>query len=157
MSEEKKKRTIQNLNLVNRKASFEYAFIAKFIAGIQLTGTEVKSVRGGHVNMSEAYCIFEGEDLYVKNLHISEFKTGGYLNHEPLRKRKLLLKKAELKKIRQKLAEKGLTIIPIRIFISETAFIKVEIAIARGKKAFDKREDLKKRDTEREIRKAIQD
>ncbi|MBX7204796.1 MAG: SsrA-binding protein SmpB [Bacteroidia bacterium] len=157
MSEEKKKRSVQNLNLVNRKASFEYAFIAKFIAGIQLMGTEVKSVRGGHVNMSEAYCVFEGEDLFIKNLHISEFKTGGYLNHEPLRKRKLLLKKTELKKVRQKLAEKGLTIVPIRFFVSETAFIKVEIAIARGKKAFDKREDLKRRDTDREIRRAIQD
>jgi SsrA-binding protein len=157
MNEEKKKRVVQNLNLVNRKASFEYAFIAKLIAGIQLTGTEVKSVRGGQVNMSEAYCIFEGDDLFLKNLHVSEFKTGGYLNHDPLRKRKLLLKKSEIKKVHQKLAEKGLTIIPIRIFISESGFIKVEIAIARGKKTFDKREDLKKRDTEREIRKAIKD
>ncbi len=141
-----------HLNIVNRKASFEYAFLAKYTAGIQLAGTEVKSVKAGNVNISEAYCVFESGGLFLKNMHISEFKSGGHYNHEPLRARKLLLKKSELEKIKERIKEKGLTLIPIKVFLSDTGFIKTEIAIAKGKKMFDKREDVKERDVERQLK-----
>lgn len=149
MSEKNKKLV---LNIVNRKASFEYAFLAKYIAGIQLTGTEVKSVKAGNVNMTEAYCVFENDGLYLKNTHISEFAHGGHYNHEPLRKRKLLLKKSELEKIQERVKEKGISLVPIKITLSETGYIKVEIAVAKGKKLFDKREHSKERDVERQLR-----
>ena len=149
MSEKNKKLV---LNIVNRKASFEYAFLAKYIAGIQLTGTEVKSVKAGNVNMTEAYCVFEADGLYLKNMHISEFAHGGHYNHEPLRKRKLLLKKSELEKINERVKEKGISLVPVKITLSETGYVKVEIAVAKGKKLFDKREHSKERDVERQLR-----
>lgn len=140
----------KDIYIKNRKAGFEFAFLEKHIAGIQLTGTEIKSIRLGMANLSDAYCIFSNGELWVKNLHISEYKEGTYNNHDPKRDRKLLLKKQELKKLSGKLIDKGLTIIPIALFINDRGFAKLEIALSKGKKSFDKREDIKEKDIKRE-------
>jgi SsrA-binding protein len=146
----------KELNIVNRKARHEYFIDESFTAGMSLTGSEVKSLRLGNVNMSEAYCIIDNGELVLKNMHISEFKQGGqHYNHAPLRDRKLLLTKKELRKLETKSQEQGTTIIPLKIFNADTGFIKIEIGLARGKKMFDKREDIKKRDVEREIRRYV--
>jgi SsrA-binding protein len=141
----------QQLTIRNKKASFEYSFLTSYKAGIMLTGTEVKAIREGKATLSDSFCIFENGELWLKNMHISEYKQGSYNNHEPKRMRKLLLNKSELQKIQSKLKEKGTTIIPIQLFFNERGIAKVEIALARGKKMFDKREDIKKKDIEREI------
>jgi len=138
------------INIKNRRASFEYQFIEKYTAGIQLQGTEIKSLRLGKANISDAYCFFMKSELWVKNLHISEYDKGNIYNHQPLRERKLLLNKHELKKIQKALADQGVTVIPIRIFLSDKGFAKMEIAIAKGKNVHDKREGIKKKDLERE-------
>lgn len=140
-----------NVNIVNKRANFEYHINQKYVAGILLLGTEVKSIREGNVNLNDAFCFFKDDELYVRNLQIGAYRQGTHANHEPLRFRKLLLKKSELRKIKSKTSEQGVTIVPLRIFFSETGYAKMEIAIAQGKKAFDKREDIKKRDVEREI------
>jgi len=141
--------------ITNRKASFEYHYLQLYTAGIMLTGTEVKSLRDGKGNISDAFCLFQNGELWLKNMHISEFKQGSYNNHDPKRLRKLLLKKNELQKILSKVKEKGITLIPVKVFFSDRGFAKVEIALARGKKQFDKREDLKKKDAQREIARAL--
>jgi SsrA-binding protein len=135
----------------NKKASFEYEFLDTYTAGIVLTGTEIKSVRMGNVNMSDAYCVLDKGELWVKNLHISRYNEGSYNNHEPLRDRKLLLTAHELRKLENKSKEKGLTIIPVKLFTSARGYAKLEIALARGKKMYDKREDIKERDVKREM------
>ncbi|MGE5382382.1 MAG: SsrA-binding protein SmpB [Omnitrophica WOR_2 bacterium] len=135
----------------NKKASFEYFLTDEFTAGIILTGTEIKSIREGKANLTDSYCAFEGTELYIKNLHISEYKYGTYSNHEPKRDRKLLLNKRELRKLLTKTKEKGLTIIPTLLFINEDGLAKVNISVAKGKKHYDKRETLKTKDTQREI------
>ncbi len=140
-----------NVNIVNKRANFEYHINQKYVAGILLLGTEVKSVREGNVNLNDAFCFFKDDELYVRNLQIGIYRQGTHANHEPLRIRKLLLKKAELRKIRSKASEQGVTIVPLKIFFSETGYAKIEIALAQGKKSYDKREDIKKRDVEREI------
>jgi SsrA-binding protein len=139
----------------NKKASFEYNLLQTFSAGIVLTGTEVKSIREGKASLSESYCIIMNGELWVKNLHISEFKQGSYNNHDPKRLRKLLIKKIELRKIESKLKEKGTTIIPVQLYFNERGYAKLDISLARGKKQYDKREDLKKKDQEREIRRVV--
>lgn len=139
------------ISIKNKKASFEYFLTEEFIAGIVLTGTEIKSIREGKANLTDAYCIFVGDELYIRNLHISEYKYGTYANHEPKRDRKLLLTKRELRKIHTKTNEKGLTIIPTLLFLSDVGLAKIKIAIAKGKKNYDKRETLKSKDTQREI------
>lgn len=139
------------INIKNKKASFEYFLLEEFTAGIQLTGTEIKSLREGKANLTDAYCIFKGTELFVINMHISEYKFGTHYNHEPKRDRKLLLNKRELKKILSKTQEKGLTIIPTLVFLSENGMAKINIAIAKGKKLYDKRETLKTKDTQREL------
>jgi SsrA-binding protein len=139
------------VNIKNKRASFEYQFIETFIAGIVLTGTEIKAIRQGLVNLQDAYCIFLGEALYVKNMHISKYKEGTHYNHDPLRDRKLLLQKRELKKLFSKFEEKGLTIVPVRLFINDRGFAKLEIALGKGKKLYDKRQDIKERDIKREL------
>ncbi|MCK9481164.1 MAG: SsrA-binding protein SmpB [Bacteroidia bacterium] len=139
-----------NLNILNKKAGFNYALEQRFTAGLSLTGTEVKSIKQNNASISEAYCVFEDTELFIKNMHISEWKFGSYLNHDPLRSRKLLLTKKELRKLKKGIETEGYTIIPVRIFLSERGFIKIEIALAKGKKLFDKREDIKKKDIERE-------
>ena len=137
--------------IVNRKARFNYEFIESYKAGIVLTGTEIKSVKEGKVNMSDSFCYFRAGELWMKNLHISEYKFGNYANHEPLRIRKLLLTKKEMRKLESKIKEKGLTIVPYRIFFNERGLAKVEIELCKGKKSYDKRESLKERDTQKEI------
>jgi len=136
----------------NKKARFEYAFEDTFTAGIQLSGTEVKSIRDGNASITEAYCVIEDSEAFLLNAYISEYKQGTYNNHIPRRKRKLLLQKKELKKVEGKLKDKGYALIPLQIFESETGFFKIEIGLGRGKKAFDKREDIKKRDIERDMK-----
>lgn len=145
------KKTKQNIEIRNKRASFEYEFLDVFIAGIQLFGTEIKSIRAGQANITDSYCFLINNELFVKNLHISEYINGTYNNHLPLRERKLLLKQNELKKLEVKLKDVGLTIIPTRLFISENGYAKLEIVVAKGKKSFDKRESIKEKDIQREI------
>ena len=147
--------TKESIVIKNKKAGFEYSFIATFTAGMILTGTEVKSIREGKASLSDSFCVVLNNELWVKNLHIAEYKQGSYNNHEPKRLRKLLLNRKELQKVNSKLKEKGVTIVPIQLFFSERGFAKLEISLAKGKKSFDKREDLKKKDQQREISKVI--
>jgi SsrA-binding protein len=147
---------IKKINIVNnRKAGFEYHILTSFEAGIQLTGTEIKSVREGQVNLADAYCLFLDDGLYVRGMHIAEYKQGTYNNHETKRDRKLLLNKTELRKLKGKVKEKGFSIIPLRMYISERGFAKLEIAMAKGKKMFDKRQDMKEKDLKREMDREI--
>jgi SsrA-binding protein len=139
------------VNIRNKKASFEYAFLERFTAGLQLTGTEIKSVRSSKVSISEAYCHISNHELFIKGMHIAEYDPASYNNHEPLRERKLLLNKAELNKIEKKLKNKGLTVIPLRVFINEKGYAKIEIALAQGKKTHDKRDSLKEKDIQRDM------
>ena len=138
----------------NKKANFEYQISDTFEAGIQLTGTEIKSVRTQQVNMNEAYCSFVDGELFVKGMHIAEYKFGTHYNHEAKRTRKLLLNKKELKKLLTKVKEKGFTIIPVRMYITERGFAKLEIGLAKGKKLYDKRQDLKTKESKREMDRA---
>lgn len=137
--------------IVNRKAKFNYEFIDSFKAGIVLTGTEIKSVKEGKVNLGDSFCYLRDGEMWIKNLHISLYNHGSYANHEPMRLRKLLLTKKEIKKLEGKIKEKGLTIIPYKIFFNERGLAKIEINLARGKKSYDKRESIKERDTQKEI------
>lgn len=143
------------INIKNKRASFEYHLLDRYIAGIALLGTEIKSIREGKANINDSFCAFLEDGLYIRNMHIAEYSFGSFYNHEAKRDRKLLLTKNELKKLRTKGEEKGFTIVPLRIFISERGFAKVEIALAQGKKDFDKRETIKERDTKREIDRAM--
>ncbi len=143
-------RTENTINIKNRKASFEFAFIDKYIAGLQLTGTEIKSIREGKSTINDAFCVFHKNELLIRNMHIAPYFNGTYNNVPEKRDRKLLLNKHELEKLQGKLKDQGLTIIPLRLFINEKGYAKLEIALAKGKKLFDKREDIKKRDVERE-------
>ncbi len=140
-----------HINIKNRRASFDYHLDEKYVAGLVLNGSEVKSIRAGDANLTDSFCHFMNDELWVKGIHISGYKQASYNGHEESRERKLLLTKKELKKIRRKLEEKGYTLIPTRLFISERGFIKLEIALARGKKQYDKRESLKQKDMKREI------
>ncbi len=140
----------KTVNIRNKKASFEYYFLEEYAAGMVLTGTEIKSVREGKVSMADAYCFFNKGELYVKNLNISRYDNGTYFNHEPLRERKLLLTRRELRKLESKLTDKGLTIIPTRLFINDSGLAKMEIALAKGKKLYDKRDSIKEKDIKRE-------
>ncbi len=139
------------VNIKNRKADFEYHFFEKFIAGIMLVGTEIKSIRNNQANISDAHCIFIKNELFVKNLHIAEYSNSGQNNHETKRQRKLLLNKQELGKMYRKVKEKGMTIIPIRLFINEKGKAKLEIALVKGKKIYDKRESIKEKDQKRDL------
>jgi SsrA-binding protein len=139
------------IEFVNKKASFQFHLDKKYEAGIQLTGSEVKSIRNGGVNMGDAYCFFLGDELYLMKMHISEYKFGSDKNHDPLRKRKLLLKRAELRSLQKKVKEKGYSIVPVRIYVNERGLVKLEIALARGKKVFDKRDSIKKKDQKRDL------
>ncbi len=140
--------------IINRKAKYEYQFIQTFEAGMQLLGTEVKSIRLGQANMTDAWCLFQGDELFLKNLHISEYEQASAHQHEPKRTRKLLMRKPELKKIHRKVKEKGYSLIPYRIFFSDRGLVKCEIVLAQGKKSFDKRDSIKRRDVERDMDRA---
>lgn len=135
----------------NRKANFEYLILNKFEAGIVLTGTEVKSLRDAKVNIQDAYGRIKNDEVWLINSNINEYKFGNINNHEPLRNRKLLLTKREIRKIKQELQEKGLTLVPLKIYF-KNSLVKLEIGIAKGKKLYDKRESIKKRETERKLK-----
>ncbi len=138
------------IDIKNKKASFEYEFLDKYTAGIVLSGTEIKSIRAGKASLSDSYCYFSGNELYVKNMHISEYWWGTFNQHDPKRDRKLLLTKKELRKLQRAIKEKGLTIVTTRLFIAENGYAKLNIALARGKKEYDKRQSIKEKDMRRE-------
>ncbi len=140
----------------NRSAYHEFFIDARYDAGMVLQGTEVKSIRGGKVSFNDAYCLVHKGEIWVKSLHIAEYSHGNLNNHEPMRDRKLLLQKKEIKKIETKLKEKGYTLVPLRLYINDKGFVKIEIGLARGKKLHDKRETLRKKDVEREMKRFIQ-
>ena len=139
------------INIKNKRASFEYHLLDRYVAGLQLLGTEIKSMREGKANINDSFCSFFDDGLYLRNMHIAEYSFGSFYNHEAKRDRKLLLTKKELKKLKEKGEERGFTIVPLRIFINERGYAKIEIALAQGKKDFDKRETLKERDSKREL------
>ena len=148
----KEKSSIQkNVSILNRKASYEYHFLDKYVAGMVLKGSEIKSIRMGKVNMQDAYCLFIGKELWVRSLHISPYEMAGYANHEGKADRKLLLTRKETKKLEQKMKATGLTVVPTRLFISKQGWAKIQIALAKGKKLYDKRQDIKEKDTKRDM------
>lgn len=140
------------MEIKNRSAFHEYFFDNKYVAGIVLTGTEVKSLRAGKASFNDSYCIIHKGEMWLKSLHIAEYSHGTVNNHDPVRDRKLLLQKREIDKIESKLKEKGYTLIPLLIFFNDKNLIKVEIGLGKGKKLHDKRETIKKRDVEREMK-----
>lgn len=139
------------INIVNRRASFEFFFMDQFEAGIELTGTEIKSIRRGSADLRDAYCFFKKGELFVKNLYIAEYDWGNQFNHETRRVRKLLLRKAELRKLEKKIKERGFTIVPYRLYLNDRGFAKLEIALAQGKKTHDKRTTIKEREGKRDL------
>lgn len=141
-----------NVNIKNRKASHEYFFLDTYIAGIQLVGVEIKSIRQGRVNMTESYCLFHRGELYLKNTHISPYENAGYMKIDPLRDRKLLLNRNELRKLSEGVERKGLTIVPTKMFINEKGLCKVEVCLCQGKKTYDKREALKEKDIKKKVK-----
>jgi len=141
----------EGIRIKNKKAYYQYSLEDKYLAGIQLTGTEIKSIRTGKVSLAESYCSFIKDELFVINMHIAEYIMGTIYNHEPKRDRKLLLTRRELKKLAIKTKEKGYTIIPTLLFINDRGLAKLEIALAKGKKFYDKREDIKQKDIKREL------
>ena len=143
------------MEIKNRSAYFEYFIDDKYLAGIVLKGTEVKSLREGKANFNDSYCIFLKGELWIRSFHISEYSHGTVNNHDPIRERKLLLNKRELKKLEAKIKEKGYTIVPLRLFFNEQNLAKLEIGLGKGKKLHDKRESIKQRDTQREIKRFL--
>ena len=141
----------QNISIKNRKATYEYEMIERFVAGIMLVGTEIKSIRNGKVNLTDSYAQFINGEMYVKNLHIAEYEMGTCNNHIAKRDRKLLLNKKEIQKLDKKVKESGLTIICTKLFVNSKGLAKLEIALARGKKTYDKRESLRLKDAKRDM------
>ena len=139
------------INIKNKKAYHDYELLERYVAGIRLTGTEIKSIRLGKVSLVESYCIFIGKELYVRGMQIADYDWGSYNRHEPGRDRKLLLNRQELKKLQRKVKESGLTITTLRLFIADSGYAKLEIALAKGKKEYDKRETIKRKDTQRQM------
>jgi len=139
----------------NRPATFEYAIEDRLTAGVQLTGSEIKSIRNSRVSFNDSYCLFQDGELYVKSLHIGEYANAGYASHEPTRDRKLLLKKKELGKWNDKVKEKGFSIVPLAMFINDEGWAKLEIGLGRGKKLYDKRESIKNRDADRDLKRYL--
>lgn len=139
------------INIKNKKAAFNFELIEKYTAGIRLTGTEIKSLRLGKASLVDSFCFFVDHELYIKGLSISAYAFGTHSNHEPKRERKLLLTKRELKRLERKTTEKGLTIVATRVFITEAGWAKVDIALAKGKKEYDKREEIKRKDLKRDM------
>ena len=143
----------KRINIKNRKASFEFEFLDTYVAGLMLKGTEIKSIREGKASLTEAFCYFRNGELYIKQMHIAPYSMASVYNHEAVRDRKLLLSKKELDKLENKLEEKGLTIIPIRLFINDRGLAKLEIALGRGKKLHDKRQSIKEKEAKRDLNK----
>ena len=146
-----------NINIKNKRASFDYEFIDTYTAGIVLTGTEIKSIRLGKASLVDTYCYFIKGELWVKNMHIAEYFYGSYNNHVARRERKLLLSKKELRKLQDAEKNPGFTIVPTRLFINEKGLAKLEIGVARGKKNYDKRQSLREKDDKRDIDRAMKD
>ncbi|KYG76043.1 MULTISPECIES: SsrA-binding protein SmpB [Roseivirga] len=151
MANKDKSRFSNSINIKNRRASYEYELIDKYVAGMQLMGTEIKSIREGKATLADAYCYFRNEELWVKQMHITPYAQGTHYNHDQTRERKLLLNKKELSKLLAKTEEKGMSIVPTRLFINERGFAKLEIALARGKKIHDKRDSIKEKDVKRDL------
>jgi SsrA-binding protein len=145
------KRNTSDIVIKNKKASHDYEFLEKYVAGIKLTGTEIKSIRLGKAALADSYCFFREGEMFLRGMHISEYYWGNLNNHDPLRERKLLLNKRELRKIERKVKETGYTIIALKVFINERGLAKAEIAVSKGKKEYDKRESIKKKDIDREM------
>lgn len=139
------------VNIRNKRARFEYHLMDEFVAGMQLTGTEIKSIRNGKASILEAYCVFSNKEVWIRNMHITAYENGSFYNHKPRNDRKLLLNKKEIIKIEKFLQVKGNTLIPLRMFLSDKGWIKLEIACAQGKKLHDKRHDLKEKDDRRDM------
>lgn len=152
MAKATKKKAIE---IVNRKAAHLYFFNESYEAGLVLKGTEIKSIRAGNVNMNDSYCYFSKGELFVQSLYIKEYDFGNINNHEPRRTRKLLLRRRELKKIEKKVKEKGVTIVPYRLYMNERGFLKLEIVIATGKKSADKRHSIKEKDVKRDLNRTL--
>lgn len=147
----------KNIEFINRKAKFEYEFLEKVEAGIKLTGTEIKSIRAGTVNLRDAYCVFQKDELWCRSLYIGEYKQGNVNNHEERRTRKLLLKRQELTKWQKKVKEKGFTIVPYRLYLNERGLAKIEVVLVQGKKNYDKRESIKQRENKRAMARVRKD
>lgn len=147
----KKEAFAKKIDITNKKASFEYFFLETYTAGIVLTGTEIKSIRLNKFSFNEGFCLFLSDGLYIRGMNIARYDQGTYNNHDPLRDRKLLLQKKEIKRLLDKLKDQGNTVIPTRLFIGDNGLAKLEIALGRGKKLYDKRETIKSRDIAREI------
>jgi SsrA-binding protein len=143
------------MDIRNRSAYHEFSIDAKYEAGMVLQGTEVKSIRQGKVSFNDSYCLIHKGEIWIKSLHIAEYSHGNLNNHDPARDRKLLLNKKEITKIQTKLKEKGYTLVPLRMFFNDKGFIKMEIGLAKGKKLHDKRESLRKKDVDREIKRLL--
>lgn len=143
------------INIKNKRAKFEYHLLDTFVAGIQLSGTEIKSIRNNKASILEAYCIFDKGEMWIRNMHISEYDNASFYSHKPRKDRKLLLNKKEINKIEKFLKDKGNTVIPLKLFISEKGWAKMEIALAQGKKLHDKRQSLKEKDDKREMDRAL--
>ena len=139
------------VEIKNRRASFDYEFLETYIAGIVLSGTEIKSIRAGKASLVDAFCYFNGGELYVKDMHGAEYFWGSWGHHEPRRDRKLLLTRKELGKLQRAVKEKGLTIVAVKLFIADNGYAKLLIALARGKKEYDKRQSIKEKDLRREM------
>lgn len=142
---------VSNVNIKNRRATFDYLVTETFTAGIVLTGTEIKSIRESKASLVDTYCTFISDELWVKNMHVAEYFYGSYNNHTARRDRKLLLERKELRKLKQTVKNPGFTIVPLRLFINEKGLAKLVIALARGKHEYDKRQSIKERDDKREI------
>lgn len=138
-----------NIEIKNRRASFDYEFIESFQAGIVLTGTEIKSIREGKASLAESYCYFVGSELFVKNMNVAEYWWGSWGQHDPRRDRKLLLTRKELVRLRRAVKEKGLAIIAVKLYIADNGYAKLLIALARGKKEYDKRASIREKDLRR--------
>jgi SsrA-binding protein len=145
----------KEVNIRNKKARFEYHLMDTYTAGMQLTGTEIKSIRKSKASILEAYCIFDRGEVWIRNMHITEYENGSFYNHKPRNDRKLLLNKAEIKKIERFLMVKGNTLVPLKLFLSEKGWAKLEIACAQGKKLHDKRQDMKEKDDKRDMARAL--
>ena len=139
------------INIKNKRAYFDYEILDKYTAGIVLTGPEIKSIRLGKVSLADSFCYIKEGEVFVKNMNIAEYKFATHFNHEPDRDKKLLLEKSEIRKLARKTRESGLTLIALRIFISDKGYAKLDIALAKGKKLYDKRESIKQKDTRRQL------
>lgn len=139
------------IEIKNKRADYEYFLLDEYTAGLVLTGTEIKSIREGRANLNDAYCAFTGNELYVREMHISEYRFGSYLNHTAKRDRKLLLNARELRKLQNRIKERGFTIVPVMLFVNPQGLAKLQIALAKGKHHYDKRESIKEKDTRREL------